>query len=150
FVAVLAALACMRLPPREAHHAPPQRVPLGEAFRHLGARRSLVLLVVLAGALAVFGWPLQSLLPALSGQDLHAGNHGYAWMLSAVGAGALVGALIVASFGTLARRGLFLAAGVLLGVVSLLGLALTGSLAVAVTCCALSGAGLILFFATGQ
>jgi hypothetical protein len=35
-------------------------------------------------------------------------------------------------------------------VVSLLGLALTRSLAVAVVCCALSGGGLILFFATGQ
>jgi MFS family permease len=189
FVAVLVALACMRLPARGAanvpgvgvpalagrglppaeagtptkppgnlatpparqpHHVRHEHATMGEAFRHLARRRSLVLLVLLAGALAFFGWPLQSLLPALSDQDLHAGNHGYALMLSAVGAGALVGALVVASFGSLVRRGVFLGAGVLLGVLPLVGLALTGSLAVAVVCCALSGAGLILFFATGQ
>src|SRR5207247_2377312 len=74
----------------------------------------------------------------------------YSWMLSAIGTGALLGALAVASYGTPARRQLFLVLGVLVGVASLAGLALARWLPVAVACCALSGGGLILFFATGQ
>jgi MFS family permease len=105
--------------------------------------------MVLGGALAFFGWPLLSLLPALSDKDLDAGRTGFAWMTSAVGGGALLGALVVASFGSGSRHGL-LAAGVLLSILSLAGLALVPGLPIAVVCCALSGGGLILFFATGQ
>jgi predicted MFS family arabinose efflux permease len=106
-------------------------------------------MIALAGAIAFFGWPLLSLLPALSDEYLQTGKVGFAWMTSGIGAGALVGALIVASLGAEWRRGL-LAAGVLLGVVSLGGLSFVPGLPVAVVCCALSGGGLILFFATGQ
>ncbi len=150
FVAVLVALACMRLPDRPA--TLPSEQPggtLGEAFRYLGERRGLVLLVVLGGALAFFGWPLMSLLPALSDKDLLGGWNGYAYMTSAVGGGALVGALLVASFASHSRRRLLMT-GVLASILSLAGLALVPRLSVAVACCALSGAGLILFFATGQ
>jgi predicted MFS family arabinose efflux permease len=150
FVAVLAALACMKLPRRAAERPKEQSVgTLLEAFRYLGQRRGLVLLIVQAAAIAFFGWPLLSLLPAFSDEYLRTGRAGFAWLTSGVGAGALVGALVVASLGAEWRREL-LAAGVLLGIVSLGGLALVPGLAVAVICCALSGGGLILFFATGQ
>jgi MFS family permease len=150
FAAVLAALAAMRLP-----RAGPRRLerPAGsllDSLRSLARRRDLVLLVALAAALAFFGWPLQALLPALSDQRLGAGEAGYAWMLSGIGGGALVGALLVASYGSLSRRRAFLGAGVVVGVAALLGLAVTKGLPVAVLSCALSGCGLILFFATGQ
>jgi MFS family permease len=150
FVAVLVALGCMRLSPRSV--LPHEHQPGGtltETFRYLAARPTLVFLLVLGGSLAFFGWPLLSLLPALSDKDLQADRMGYAWMTSAVGGGALVGALIVATLGSEARRGL-LAAGVLSSIVSLAGLAMVPELHVAVACCALSGSGLILFFATGQ
>jgi MFS family permease len=150
FVAVLVALACMRLPlrPTAVHKEQPTGA-LVDSFRYLAQRRGLVLLVVLAGAIAFFGWPLLSLLPALSDEYLRTGRSGFAWMTSGIGAGALFGALAVASLGAEARRGL-LAAGVLLSIVSLGGLSLVPALPVAVVCCALSGGGLILFFATGQ
>ena len=150
FTAVLGALLAMRLP-AQARRAGGR--PLGstfDSFRYLAQRRGLVLLVMLAAALAFFGWPLLALLPALSEKQLHAGGAGYAWMLSGLGAGALVGALLVASFGSLGRRLFFLAAGTGLGVTSLVGLALLPSLALAIAGCALSGCGLILFFATAQ
>ncbi len=149
FLAVLAALLAMRLPPPAAgpHR---RRGSTLDSFRYLAGRPFLVLLVLLAGALAFFGWPLLALLPALADQHLHAGDAGYAWMLSGVGSGALVGALLVASFGSLARRLFFLGGGVVLGVVSLLGLAQAHALSLAVFFCALSGCGLILFFATAQ
>ncbi len=151
FVAVLVALAHMRLPARatplvqrhEAHS-------LREGFRHLARQRPLLLLLLLAGAMAFFGWPVLSLLPDVSVKRLGAGNAGYSWMLSAVGLGALLGALAVASLSSPRWRFPLLGAGVVLGAAGLGGLSLARELPLAVGCCVLMGGGLILFFATGQ
>jgi MFS family permease len=97
-----------------------------------------------------FGWPILSLLPAVADQRLHASNGGYAWMLSAIGGGAGLASLLVATFGSTVRRRWFLAAGVCLASSSLLGLAVARSLPWAVGCCTLLGCGLILFFPTSQ
>jgi MFS family permease len=151
FVAILLALSAMRLPRRS-----PAPTPAGspgnlmDAFRYLGQHPPLVLVLILGGAIALFGWPLLSLLPAIAVQHLHlpegADNSGYSWMLSAIGAGALVGALVVASF---KRRQLLMSLGVVLGASSLVCVALLPSLPLAVLGCAVAGGGLILFFATG-
>ena len=70
-------------------------------------------------------------------------------LLGAIGFGALLGALVVATFAGRGRAKMLLA-GIVLGVASLLTLAVCDSLSVAFVGCAGSGAGLILFFATGQ
>ena len=148
FAAVLSALVAMRLPPRSAPLEHSDR-SLAGGFGLLLRRPALLLLVVMAAALAFFGWPLLSLLPALSDRVLLAGESGYSWLTAGVGGGALLGALAVASFARRGRRAL-LALGVLVGLAALVGLARTASLPVAVAWCAASGGGLILFFATGQ
>jgi predicted MFS family arabinose efflux permease len=151
FVAVLAALALMTLPrrsPPAEHHE--EKASLWAGFRYLAGRPSLVLLLALSGSISLFGWPVLSLLPALADQHLHAGEGGYGSMLSAVGAGALTAALVVATFGSLGRRWLFLGAGVTLSAASLACLAVAPSLPAAVACCAGVGCGLILFFPTSQ
>ena len=119
-------------------------------FRHLAERPALLLLLVLAGSMAFFGWPVLALLPALSDQSHSAGSSGYASMLSAIGVGALCGALIVATFGTPARRSWLIGVGVAVGAVSLAGMSLSSTLAQALACCVVAGCGLILFFATAQ
>jgi MFS family permease len=149
FVAVLVALAAMRLPPKVPTPVRDVLLPVG-GFRHLAGHPGLLLLLALAGSMAFFGWPVLALLPALSDQSLGAGSGGYSWMLSAIGFGALVGALIVATFGTTARRATLIAVGVAVGPASLLGLAWSSTLEQASACCAVAGCGLILFFATAQ
>ncbi len=151
FVAVLAALAWMDLPPPVARTD--KRGPAGSlwaGFRYLAQHPYLILLLVLSSSMALFGWPILSLLPAVADQRLGASTGGYAWMLSAIGTGALVASLLVASFSAIVRRRWFLAAGVGLAAASLLFLATTRSLPVAVACCAVLGCGLILFFPTSQ
>jgi MFS family permease len=91
-----------------------------------------------------------SLLPALADRHLSAGQEGYGSMLSAIGCGALLAALLVASFGSLSRRRLFLGAGVLLSATGLAGLALVENLTLATACAMVFGCGLILYFATSQ
>jgi MFS family permease len=172
FVAVLAALAWMELPPRQetenvraAHAAQRSKRPsdapltplrcvrgsdMWAGFRYLSQHPRLILLLVLAGSMSLFGWPILSLLPAVADQRLHGSSGAYAWMLSAIGGGAGFASFLVASFSSTRRRLWFLAAGVALASSSLLGLAGARSLPGAVACCALLGCGLILFFPTSQ
>jgi MFS family permease len=155
FVAVLAALAAMRLPPvgRAGGVSPllaERGTSLWAGFAYLARRPELLLLLALSAAMSFFGWPVQSLLPAVAREQLGRGTEGYSALLSAVGGGALVAALAVASFGTRVRRGWFLALGVTLAAAGLGGLALVQRLPAALALCTLAGAGLILFFATSQ
>jgi predicted MFS family arabinose efflux permease len=71
-------------------------------------------------------------------------------MLSGIGFGALVGALLVASLSSARWRLPLLGTGVMLTAAALLCLAVVHGLFLAIVCCAVSGCGLILFFATGQ
>lgn len=150
YLAVLAALLAMHLPPSPEPRRLAAKPSLLEGFLHLREHYSLILLLLLAAAMAFFSWPLLALLPAFADRQLHAGTSGYTLMLSAIGVGALLGALTVASFGTASRRRGFLAAGIVLTTAALLELSLTSWLSSAVFGCGLAGYGMILFFATGQ
>jgi predicted MFS family arabinose efflux permease len=110
----------------------------------------LVLLIVLAGWVAVAGWPLLSLLPAFAEKVLNHNERGYSLMLSAVGVGALLAALTAATYGTEHRQRRLLIAGMTC-VGTALGLqSIASELWQAIICCGLFGYGMILFFATGQ
>ncbi len=164
FVAVLAALAWMELPPnqrpgiRKQETGNSELTPVScsrspsvwEGFRYLSEHPRLIFLLVMSGSMSLFGWPILSLLPAVADQRLHGSTGAYAWMLSAIGAGAGFASLLVASFSSTRGRGWFLAVGIGLASSSLLGLSLVRSLPVAAGCCALLGCGLILFFPTSQ
>jgi MFS family permease len=151
FLAVLSALARMRLSPA----VPGGKQCAGwkalrEGFGYVTAHPVLSLLLPLTVATALFGWPILSLLPALAKKQLHAGDSGYSSLLSAFGAGALLAALLVATFGSMARRWLFIGAGVVIASAGLLGMSYAGTLVVGMRCSALVGVGLVLFFATSQ
>jgi predicted MFS family arabinose efflux permease len=147
FVPVLLALWLMRLPPPapRLHHDDP-----GDSARYLLERPRLLLLLLLAGGMAFFGWPLLSLLPALADTRLSSGEEGAAWLMSSIGTGALIGALIVATFNSFRARMVTLVAGVVLGGGGLAALSAVTGLRAGMVLCGIAGLGLILFFATGQ
>src|SRR5262245_7828588 len=149
YLAVLAALARMRVA-APLNTRPRGGLSLLAGFRYVAAHSGLRLLLPLTAAMSLFGWPLLALLPALARNHLRAHEGGYSAMLSAIGVGALIAALLVASFGSIRRRRAFLGAGVGIAAAALLGLSLAPDLVTAVTCCGLVGGGLILFFATSQ
>jgi MFS family permease len=152
YVAVLAALWCM-----DVRGAPPaadrnEKPSLLAGFHFLAHRPGLILLLLLTGAMSLFAWPILSLLPALADKTLHVreGGSGYGALLCSFGVGALLASLLVASFGSLTRRRLFLGLGMGLSAPALVCLSLVENLPQAAALCILLGAGLILFNATSQ
>jgi predicted MFS family arabinose efflux permease len=148
YIAVLAALLLMR-DFRESHHvARPQTAE--SAISVVRAKPRLALLILLAGWVSVSGWPLLALLPAYAEKVLNLAEGGYSAMLSAVGVGALLGALTAATFGAEHRQGWILTVGLAFLFAGLAGLTRADSLPIASLCCGLFGYGMILFLATGQ
>lgn len=108
FVVVIGALALMRIPPQAARgerggknllHA------VGEGLGYIRRRPALAGLVLAGLAPMIFGMPYLSLLPIFADDVLGIGNEGYGFMVALSGAGALAGALAVASLGDFRRKG---------------------------------------------
>jgi predicted MFS family arabinose efflux permease len=116
----------------------------------LAGSHRLVVLILLAGVMAMCGWPVVSLLPAIAQRQLGLAVQGFSVMLCGIGLGALTAALAVARFGSMDRTRLFIGIGLCVVPAGLMGLSVVSGLPLAVACCALIGFGLILFLATGQ
>lgn len=147
YLAIILALALIRVPPEPV---PTDAVNAHGGFRVLARRPGMLTLVLLAGLVAIGGWPLLPLLPMLATAELHRAEGGYGTLLSAVGIGALTGALTAASIANEVRRKVLLFGGLVLVSWGLAGLSIAPPLPVAAGCCVLFGYGMIMFFATGQ
>jgi predicted MFS family arabinose efflux permease len=147
YLAIILALALIRVPPEPLKASP---VDAHGGFRVLARRPGMLTLVLLAGLVAIGGWPLLALLPMLATAELHRAEGGYGTLLSSVGIGALAGALTAASVANEVRRKLLLFGGLVLVSWGLAGLSVAPPLPIASACCVLFGYGMILFFATGQ
>jgi hypothetical protein len=100
--------------------------------------------------LCAFAWPVLTLFPAYTRTRLGLAEGSYSVLVSALGAGALVGALGTATFGTPRRRGACLVLGAAAAAAGLAGLAASTAVGPAVGGAGCVGFGLILFLSTGQ
>src|SRR5438477_12932427 len=149
FIAVIAGLIMMKLPPqiRPATHASPlEHAWSGIAYsvRH-PLVRTILLLFFVAG---VFGWSYTVLMPAFARDVLGRGANGYGILISASGAGALIGALIVAAYGHLVTPRKLAFSGVYLFSAAMTAFAFAGNFYLAMAFLFLAGFGMLLFFAT--
>jgi MFS family permease len=98
FLAVLAALLAMRIKPQKIQNQQPNPLHgLREGIRYaftFAPIRSILLLVALA---SVMGIPYSTLMPVFARDVLQGGSHTQGFLMSAVGLGALTGALFLAS-----------------------------------------------------
>src|SRR5207237_3061764 len=102
FVAVIAGLLMMRLP---AFERPAHIVSATEhawngivySIKHQRVRTILLLFL----SVGVFGWSYAVLMPAFARDVLGRGANGYGVFMAASGAGAFIGALVVATYGHL-------------------------------------------------
>ena len=151
FIAVIAGLLMMRLPPFEP------RVHVASAgehawngivysMKHPRVRTILVLFL----AVGVFGWSYAVLMPAFARDVLGRGANGYGVLMSASGLGAFVGALVIATYGHLFTPRRIALGGVWLFSAALLAVSFTRNFVPALVLLFVGGFGMLLFFATSN
>jgi len=99
FLAVLTALFAIRLPPYRRAALPPSTwAHIREGLRYVTGDRRVSAIVLNIAALSIFGYPFLVLMPVVARDVLGKSAVEFGWMSSAVGAGALAGALMLAAF----------------------------------------------------
>ena len=107
FLAVIVMLSIIRTP-----FSPPARgqtsmlSDIREGFRFLGERKEIFHLSLIAFVAAFFGIPMVTLLPVVARDVFQTGATGYSMLMAISGAGSVCGALLLASVGNTARKGL--------------------------------------------
>lgn len=149
FIPVIAGLLLMRLPelvkPQRNESALRHALDgLVYVARHVRVRR----LLLLFGAVGIFGWSYSVLMPAFAADVLRIDESRFGLLLGANGVGALLGALTVATFGTRIKPRLFVLGGLWLFCAMLLALSCTRNYAVALVCLAVGGWGMLIYFST--
>jgi len=142
FLAVLVGLLLMRFVPRELERRP--RGVVGDTLDGLRYVRSNRLVLGLAALLAVFqmfGYSYNVLMPIFARDILRAGPQGLGLLMASGAAGALVGALLVASLGSYPHRERVLFAGGFGLVGALVAFALSHALHLSMAMLALAGLG---------
>ena len=127
YVAVIAALVAMRLEPRPP--ASPRRPPvwreLTEGVRYAAGFAPIRALLLLIGLVSLVGVPFTVLMPVFATDVLHGGAHTLGLLISALGVGALGGALFLAARRTVRGLGRIILAAVILFGLSLVAFGLS-------------------------
>jgi predicted MFS family arabinose efflux permease len=106
FVAVIIALMLIHVP-QVRGDAPIKGMmdEMKEGFRFVTSRPALLLLTFLAFAGTFLGMPIVTFLPVVAKSTFGLDARGYSWLLTAYGVGSVLGALLVAASGHVARKG---------------------------------------------
>lgn len=99
YLAVLASLALIRLPPEERAPAGRPLHALGEAFTFVRTHRLTWVLMRVVAVFSLLGIPVLTLLPVLARDVLGLNAGGYGVLMTCVGVGAMLGALSIAAAG---------------------------------------------------
>ena len=149
YLAVIAALLLIRLP---QFQRPPQVTStwegLQEGFGFLRRERRASALIGLIAAISILAFPYAMLLPVFARDVLQVGPRGLGWLLSATGAGAMIGGIAVAAWGNRVPRGRLLVIASLAFTLLLAGFSLSRSLPLSMVLLAGMGFTMILNNAT--
>jgi MFS family permease len=152
FVAVIAGLLMMRVTP-----LPKTEMEQTSAWAHawsgiryaMGHQRLRTILLLFLG-IGIFGWSYTVLMPAFARDVLHLGANGYGILMAASGAGALIGSLLVATFGDRFAPRALAFGGIYLFSIALFAFACLRSFWLALPPLFFAGFGLLLFFSTSN
>lgn len=151
FVAVIAGLLLMRLPPSEPKvHVASASEHAWEGIVYSMNHQRVRTILLLFLAIGIFGWSYTVLMPAFARDVLGRGANGYGVLMSASGTGAFVGALVVATYGHLFAPRRLALSGVWLFAASLCALALARNFYLALAFLFVAGFGMLLFFSTSN
>ena len=105
FLAVLWALSRIRYPEQEQRDHPSYLTSLRQGFIYLREQPQMLILVWMTAVASFLAIPFLTFIPFFAKMQLHTGESGLGWLLAASGLGAVLGAVTVASLGTLRHRG---------------------------------------------
>jgi predicted MFS family arabinose efflux permease len=140
FLAVIVALWRIQIPSPRTGAAESLRQSLLTGLRHVRGSGPLSLLIVMAGLGSFLAFPLVTYLPVIATQSLGVGATGFARLLSSLGAGAILGAVVTAQRGHVAGRGRVCVASLLLYGATTSGAVLSHRLGVSMALLFVSGA----------
>lgn len=149
FLAVIVSLFLMRTPAANPQATKKSAFSeIADGLRYILGHSEIRILIVLLAITNVFAVGYSSLLPAFARDVLHSGEFGLGWLSTAVGVGALIGALTLAALGHYNRKGLLLTVGNLLFPASVIGFAFSTSMPLSLALIAVSGFGFMVQNAT--
>lgn len=112
FLAVICGLLLIR--PRRGGESRPHQPPMSEmaeGLRYLWGDRGLLVLISAAAVPTLFAAPYMMLMPVFAKDVLHRGPAGLGMLMSATGAGALVGAVVLSALSSNPNKGRILVVG---------------------------------------
>ena len=152
YVAVIAALLAMEIEPRSATRGPAQPVwrELKEGVRYALGFAPIRSLLLLIGLVSLVGVPFTVLMPVFATDVLHGGAHTLGLLMSALGVGALGGALFLAARRSVRGLGRIILAAVTLFGVSLVGFGLSRHEWLSLALLAAAGFGMMVHMASSN
>src|SRR5215471_18413713 len=98
YIAVIAGLLMMKILSRPKIQKPSSTLAhIAEGFQFVYRKRPIRALLVMLGVISVVGMPYSVLMPIFAGDILHGGPGALGFLMGAAGAGALTGAITIAS-----------------------------------------------------
>ena len=143
FLAVIGCLLAMEVPQKAKAAQAHAIIFLAEGLRYARSTPHVRAVLALIAVLSLTAMPYTVLLPVFAGNVLHTDANGLGWLMAATGMGALAGALRIARRGTIRGLGRLIAGATLLFGVSLLALAASTALWVAIPVLLAVGYGMI-------
>lgn len=111
YVAVIVGLLAMRLPGVERSGDAASAVSqMRDGLRYIRGHRTIFGLVGLVAVMSAFGFPVTTLVAVFARDRLGIGAEGFGLLMSSLGVGALIGALLLATLGNLKHKGRLMAA----------------------------------------
>ena len=147
FLAVIAALLALKRGALTARSSEPVLQSLKTGLKAVRDAASLKGLIGLAFIGSFCGFPLVTFLPVFARNVFHRDAKGYSFLLAAFGIGAIAGAVGVAAFGHVHRKGLVAVAMQMVFAALMIGFALSRSPVLSYAVLALAGAALVVVFA---
>lgn len=147
FLAVIISLLMMDFPPMErATHQPSPLAQLKSGAAYIRQDKAILGIMVLSTALCLFGVSFITVLPAYVDKVLGAGESAYANLTAAQGIGAVVGAILLATYANEVRRGWVVTAATIYFPIALIALAYTTNYWLAMVLMFILGVGFISQF----
>jgi MFS transporter, DHA1 family, staphyloferrin A biosynthesis exporter len=151
YVGVIAMVGMMTIPALAARkNIVSVRRNLTDGFGYVMRHRQLRIQLALAFVPTVLAFPYMALMPIFAEEVLGRGAEGYGILSSAVGVGAVIGTLMLATLRSVSRKGLLLLGAVMLLGVSLILFSLSRSLELSCLILVLTGAAQMAYLTTNQ